>query len=747
MKIYISGLHSGTNPQPGVGIARSVRAGYPGAEIIGVEYSNRSSGIHWTDFDDIWLQRPWAELNLPQYAAQIEKVLDAGGWWISGSDLESLWLADVFSNGHPQLLTPPLAALEQTAKPNIAARGALPIKIPTFVTTELTDWELHAFCREHDWRVWLKGPYYEAIRVRDWGTLEHFRQVLSSGWTTERLFLQAHVSGYEQSISFAAYKGELLECVYMHKRDLTEENKTWAGETSEVSEDFKTKLRQMVKDTNWTGGAELEMVCDPAGQLWLLEINPRFPAWIHGSTLTGKNIPATLIEAASGIKAQKPLTTNRQFSRVILEVPVRARFPLPPLPEPLPAALGHSLKHPAGLTALAEKLHRRNQTAVCAQTQNTASVPAIPTEFLADLEKFDLAEIETPASLFLQQTATDLFQKAAKFAQAASRPNLKIVNAYSIKTNPDARLIKLAKENGFLAEGISPLEIRKALTVGFKPEETILNGPGKWWRQEALPKSALRAIFADSINDLNRIISALQTGTLKAKTVGLRLRTPNVASRFGISIDSPGAFQELVAAVRTLPRENEFGVHFHFASSNIGLGQWWHLFESMLGWSASIERLSGRKIELLDAGGGWFPDDLNRSFTDQMGNVAYRVEEMLPNVRQIVFEPGKALAQPSFAVAMRVLEINGNEVVVDGSIAELPMYFFYPHRIVWQNSRTGVWQPLGRGNTQLFGRLCMEHDVVGTNVGLPAEAEPGDALVFFDAGAYDQSMSYIFGQG
>jgi diaminopimelate decarboxylase len=38
MKIYISGLYSGTNPQPGVGIARSIRTAYPKAKLIGVEY-------------------------------------------------------------------------------------------------------------------------------------------------------------------------------------------------------------------------------------------------------------------------------------------------------------------------------------------------------------------------------------------------------------------------------------------------------------------------------------------------------------------------------------------------------------------------------------------------------------------------------------------------------------------------------------------------------------------------------------
>lgn len=44
----------------------------------------------------------------------------------------------------------------------------------------------------------------------------------------------------------------------------------------------------------------------------------------------------------------------------MLEVPVRAQFPLSPLPEPYPGGIGHSMKHPSGTLALAERLHKLN---------------------------------------------------------------------------------------------------------------------------------------------------------------------------------------------------------------------------------------------------------------------------------------------------------------------------------------------------------------------------------------------------
>ena len=767
MKIYISGLYCGTNPQPGVGIARSLRIAYPKATLVGVEYSNRCSGVHWQDLDDVWLQRPWEELNLESHTAQIKKVLDAGGIWISSIDLEIMWLGSVFPEGHANLLIPSLPALQKVSKPAIPAHKALPVKIPTFVTTEISDWDLHAFCREHDWRVWLKGPYYEAVKARSWAELEGARDILSNAWSTDRLYLQTHVSGYEESITLSAYQGELIHAVQMRKRDLTEMSKTWAGDISEVPESMLVPLRAMIKQLDWSGGAELEMVRDAQNQLWLLEINPRFPAWIHGATIAGHNMPALLVEAASGIPAEKSPAISEEFTRVVLEVPVRPEFPLSPLPEPLAGRIGHSLKHPSGLLQFANRLHNQNlfnhesETGENGNNEsdgNNHSAPVekpmtnVPASFVDDLTHFDLAQIETPSWVFLEKTATQLFEKAFALADELSTEQIKVTNAYSMKTNPDERLVKLARKSGFLAEAISLLEVKKAIEAGFRSDQIILNGPGKWWHQEEMPETSLYSVFCDSMEDLKRVVADYESGKLKTEILGIRLRTPNISSRFGIPIDTPEAFQRLVEAVKSLPRDARFGVHFHMASSNVGVGQWWHLFESMLKWCNSIEALGGRTIEVLDIGGGWFPEDLQKESGERFRKAISLVPDMLPHVRQILSEPGKAIAQPSMALAMQILEIRNSfgaaeEVVVDGSIAELPMYFFYPHRILRRDNHSGDWKSLNRGKTRLLGRLCMEHDIVATNVELPMDAEVGDVLVFCDAGAYDRSMSYVFGRG
>jgi diaminopimelate decarboxylase len=772
MKIYISGLYCGSNPQPGVGIARSLREAYPEATLVGVEYSNRSSGLHWTDFDELWLQRPWDELSLSDYGARIGEILDSGALWVSGSDLEAMWLSDVFPKGHANLLTPPGPALRMIAKPAVPAHEGLPVRIPTFISTDCSDWEIHAFCRRYNWRVWLKGPYYDAARVPSWPHFEAARSALSHVWATERLFLQSHVTGYEESVMLSAYKGELAGCVRMRKREITPEGKTWAGDVTEAPEEFVAPLREIVRRLNWTGGAELEMVRDAGGQLWLLEWNPRFPAWVHGATIAGRNLPALMVEAATGTPARQAPHISEEFTRVVLEVPVRSQLPLPPLPEPFAGAVGHSLKHPSGLPALADRLHKLKPEMLRGEEAGNSNgngngngnghskaevscAPRVPDSFMSDLSTYKFAEVATPLWLFLDGTASEVFGRAAALAENLTTPDVAVTNAYSIKTNPDARLIKLGLEYGFLAEAISLLEVQKALEVGFRPDQVVLNGPGKWWPEGLMPKEQLHAVFCDSVADLRRMVGAVAKGELRAKTFGVRLRTPHIASRFGVPVDSPDAFEKLIEAIGLLPKDSAFGIHFHMASSNVGVAQWWHLYESMLRWCSSVESLTGRAVETLDVGGGWFPDDWHEDSGQRFAGAVARAREHLPHLKQIISEPGKAMAQPSMALAMRLLEIQESdesdegpeEAVVDGSIAELPMHAFQPHRILGRDARTGEWRPLKRGKTRLMGRLCMEHDVVACNVELPEGACAGDVLIFCDAGAYDRSMSYVFGRG
>jgi diaminopimelate decarboxylase len=260
----------------------------------------------------------------------------------------------------------------------------------------------------------------------------------------------------------------------------------------------------------------------------------------------------------------------------------------------------------------------------------------------------------------------------------------------------------------------------------------------------------LHAVFSDSLEELRTLIAneVVSPGTI----FGCRLRPATVRSRFGIPVDDYQTFQDLVGLIRTIPKGQPLGIHSHMASSFIGVDSWWNLIETVLEWGRAIESASGRRIECLDLGGGWFPDDWQASLTPRLSRIVDAAQAAFPELNTILLEPGKALAQPSMALAVRVVDVRcrpegARDVVVDGSIAEMPDMHGYPHRTLFRDRQTGKWTPAARGSDRLLGRLCMEEDILSANLELPEDIARGEVIVFGDAGAYDRSMSYVFGQG
>jgi diaminopimelate decarboxylase len=171
----------------------------------------------------------------------------------------------------------------------------------------------------------------------------------------------------------------------------------------------------------------------------------------------------------------------------------------------------------------------------------------------------------------------------------------------------------------------------------------------------------------------------------------------------------------------------------------------------MITWAQVIEELTKRPIKCMDIGGGWFPEDIYSFCIPQLHDL-FGAMMPLKHLDELIIQPGRALAQPTLALATRVLELRhpydrALDIVVDGSIAELPEAAAYPHSVIvftWQNRE---WQVLGKGDSQILGRLCMENDILAQGIRIPDNIQRGDIVVFCDAGAYDRSMSYVFGQG
>lgn len=736
MIVYCSGLYSGPNPSPGVGVARSIRAAHPKIRIIGVDYSSGSTGLSHPVFDDLWIQRPWEELDLARYGGRIKDLLQDGDCWISGLDLECGWLADTLPSV-PGRLSPPTSALEAVRKPAIKTARELSLGTPHSIAMTCSDEEITEFCAHHGWKVWLKGPWYQALPVTSWPKLLQVRRQLEETWPGEPLHLQAHVPGNEESVVFAAHEGELLGSRHMKKLQLTEEGKTWAGRIGETEAEMpglEEKLAAMLRRLSWTGGGELELVRGEVDQAWLLECNPRFPAWVFGITLAGLNLPGELVSAVSGeIPRPNPATAN-EFVRIVTEVPLNSIYSLtPPAPRALPDSGG---KHPSGMPQLARRLAK-------GKVRN-ADEFAVPTQLARALKRLP-SRLETPSRLDLPEQFTARAAEARTAAENGSDALCRIELAYSIKTQPTASTLQIARKHRFLAEAISGEEATLALELGYQPQQLILNGPAKHW--PTLPKCAL-AVFADSADELGRLVDHINAGSLRARYVGVRFRPPGSDSRFGSALDQVGDLARLVETTRRLPPEQAVAVHFHQAYSEIGKEHWDRNFEAVLIAAAALGRYSDRTVSMLDLGGGWTPPGFDLVL-GELAALRQRARDRLPDLRSIILEPGKALMQPSQALITRVLALrrreNGVDAVVDASIGELPQSWVFPHP-VYRRERSD-WMQLGRGSDRLLGRLCMEADILREDIALPSSLAVEDTLVIGEAGGYDSSMAYDFGRG
>jgi len=97
-------------------------------------------------------------------------------------------------------------------------------------------------------------------------------------------------------------KGGLSGAVAMKKLAVTDKGKGWAGITIRHAE-LSAIAERFVRATNWRGPFELEVVVAPDGTHYVIEINPRFPAWVYLAAAAGINLPQRAVAMASGAEA------------------------------------------------------------------------------------------------------------------------------------------------------------------------------------------------------------------------------------------------------------------------------------------------------------------------------------------------------------------------------------------------------------------------------------------------------------
>jgi diaminopimelate decarboxylase len=328
---------------------------------------------------------------------------------------------------------------------------------------------------------------------------------------------------------------------------------------------------------------------------------------------------------------------------------------------------------------------------------------------------------------------------------------------YAVKANPSLAVVSFLAKRGFGADVASKGELATVLRAGVAKERILATGPAKSDADlRALVSARVSQIHAEGPGELERLDALSRRGRRKV-SIGLRLNPPWGIAETRTIIGGPGAKKfgfDLASARRALAQRSRFrglevtGFQVFNASNVLDARLLVENVERVLELALSLARRYDVPLSTVDFGGGLgvpyadgeSPLDL-AAFAEGLRRIAGSVEsEPLLSKTRLVFEPGRFLAAQMGSYVVRVLERKKSRgtdyVLVDGGVHQFlrPALIGTPHRL-----RVLPPRPR-RGTAVIAGPLCTSLDVLHPSAAA-AGAQPGDVVVFENAGAYGYTES------
>lgn len=305
LTVAVTGLNATDNPAPGVGVIRALRHDPDfDARIVGLAYDALDSGNYAKDLvDDVFIV-PYPSQGLGVLEARLRYIHDQVPLDVIVPTLDSelpsfLELLPVLSELGITTFLPTEEQLDLRSKVHLAALGERSgISVPHVEV--ITGPQQLVTLHEHlPYPVWVKGPLYGAKKAHNvHEAVAAFHEMVAK-WGLP-VVVQADVQGDEYDVAAVGDgKGGLVGAVAMRKTLLTDKGKGWAGVTIRDPALFDL-TRQFFAATRWRGPCEVEALKSRDGTWHLLEVNPRFPAWIHTSAGAGLNLPRAVVRLALG---------------------------------------------------------------------------------------------------------------------------------------------------------------------------------------------------------------------------------------------------------------------------------------------------------------------------------------------------------------------------------------------------------------------------------------------------------------
>ena len=302
MKIAISGLNNTDNPAPGIGVAKSLKD----YNLIGLSFDANEPGIYEGLFEKVYLM-PYPTLGYEEFKNRISYIKEKSNIEIAIPNLDAelplyiKYQKEINDLGIKTYL-PSLECFEMRDKSKLPEFSKkLGVKHPKTIEIMSLDDLINA-TKELGFPIMVKGNYYKAYKAYNLDEAIEYYYKISNEWGFP-LLAQQVISGVEINYIGLGDGKELIGGVGIKKLSTTELGKVWSAVSIDNKSLFEAS-KKFVESIGWRGAFEFEAMSD-GKDIYLIEINPRFPAWVHFSTMLGINLPEMMIKLINGEKVEK----------------------------------------------------------------------------------------------------------------------------------------------------------------------------------------------------------------------------------------------------------------------------------------------------------------------------------------------------------------------------------------------------------------------------------------------------------
>jgi len=297
--LAITGLGRGENPQPGAAVLASLRRRWPRARVAGLVYDALESGVYAPEGPEASYTIPYPSTGATAYLSRLDAIRAEFPFEVLIPTLDAeiqplLSLRSELSRRGVLALLPDPDAFEARQKqnlPSLAEKAG--VQVPRTYLVNTPD-EAGALAAELG-QVMIKGPFYEAERVNQPARASAQAAHILTEWGGP-VIVQEVIEGPEFNfLAVGDGQGGMLGSCALRKLVISALGKGYAGITvhdSGLAEAAVALLRVL----HWRGPLELEFMRDRDGEFYLIEINPRFPAWADFPAAIGCNLAAAAFE-------------------------------------------------------------------------------------------------------------------------------------------------------------------------------------------------------------------------------------------------------------------------------------------------------------------------------------------------------------------------------------------------------------------------------------------------------------------